>query len=46
MSEKFWYKVARIFIKAGRLPLPVNNAVIEILKDVIDRRTSKLRFIV
>jgi len=32
MSEKLWYKVARTFIKAGRLPLPVNNTVIEILK--------------
>jgi Pyruvate/2-oxoacid:ferredoxin oxidoreductase delta subunit len=35
MSEKLWYKVARTFIKAGRLPLPVNNTVIEILKTLL-----------
>jgi Pyruvate/2-oxoacid:ferredoxin oxidoreductase delta subunit len=35
MSEKFWYKVSRSFIKAGKLPIAVTDTVIEILKNIL-----------
>ena len=41
MSEKLWYKVARVFIKAGRLPLPVTDTVIEILKTILTEDQAK-----
>ena len=35
MSDKLWDKVARKFMKAGSLPFPINDTVIDILKMVI-----------
>jgi Pyruvate/2-oxoacid:ferredoxin oxidoreductase delta subunit len=32
LSEKFWYKVARVMIKAGTFPLPVTDTLIELIK--------------
>lgn len=41
MSEKIWYKVARSFIKAGRLPIAVSDTVIEILKTILTEKQVK-----
>ena len=41
MSEKLWYKVARTFIKAGKLPIPVNDTGIEILKIILNEEQAK-----
>ena len=44
MSE--WFKLARKFVKAGKLPLPINDTVLEILKIVLteDQRDYLLKF--
>jgi Pyruvate/2-oxoacid:ferredoxin oxidoreductase delta subunit len=36
MSDQNYKKAARIIVKAGRLPFPVNETLIEILKYIID----------
>jgi NAD-dependent dihydropyrimidine dehydrogenase PreA subunit len=41
MSEKLWYKTARVFIKAGRLPLPVTDTVIELLKTILTEEQAE-----
>lgn len=41
MSEKLWYKVSRVFIKAGRLPVPITDTVIEILKTILTEDQAK-----
>ncbi len=43
MSEEKYKRAARIIVKAGRLPFPVNDTLIEILKYLIDE--SELDFI-
>jgi Pyruvate/2-oxoacid:ferredoxin oxidoreductase delta subunit len=35
MSEKLWYKVARTIIKAGRFPIPINDTLLKLLKNLI-----------
>jgi len=41
MSEKLWYKVARNFIKAGRLPIRVSDIVIEIMQTLLNEEQAK-----
>ena len=41
MSEKLWYKVARNFIKAGRLPIRVSDTVIEIMQALLTEEQAK-----
>ncbi|MBD3214730.1 MAG: 4Fe-4S dicluster domain-containing protein [Candidatus Lokiarchaeota archaeon] len=41
MTEKLWYKVARTIIKAGNLPFPVNQTLIELLKLLINEEQAK-----
>jgi len=36
LTEKKWYKVARKVIKAGNLPFPLNDTLIELLKFLIN----------
>ncbi|MFX0073345.1 MAG: indolepyruvate ferredoxin oxidoreductase subunit alpha [Candidatus Hermodarchaeota archaeon] len=45
MSEKFWYRVARNFIKAGRLPIRVSDSVIEIVKTLLTEEQARLTLI-
>ncbi|TFG06705.1 MAG: hypothetical protein EU539_06920 [Promethearchaeota archaeon] len=35
MTEKLWYKLARTVIKAGNMPIPINETLIELLKAII-----------
>ena len=35
MSEKIWYKAARMVVNAGNYPFPINETVIELLKILI-----------
>jgi len=41
MNEKIWYKVARSFIKAGKLPIRVSDTIIEILKTIMTEEQAK-----
>ena len=41
MSEKLWNKVARNFIKAGKLPIAVSDTVIEILKTILNEEQAE-----
>jgi len=41
MSEKLWYKVARNFIKAGRLPIRVSDIIIEIMKTLLTEEQAE-----
>ena len=41
MSEKLWYKVARKFIKAGRLPIRVSDIIIEIMQTLLTEEQAK-----
>ena len=41
MSEKLWNKVAQRFMKAGSLPFPINDTIINILKMVITEEQAK-----
>ncbi|MHA1273742.1 MAG: 4Fe-4S binding protein [Promethearchaeota archaeon] len=35
MSEKLWYKVARTIVKAGGMPFPISDTLIELLQLII-----------
>ncbi|MFX1429843.1 MAG: ATP-binding protein [Promethearchaeota archaeon] len=41
MSEKLWYKVARNFIKAGKLPIRVSDIIIEIMQTLLTEEQAK-----
>jgi Pyruvate/2-oxoacid:ferredoxin oxidoreductase delta subunit len=41
MSEKLWYKVARNFIKAGRLPIRVSDIITEIMQTLLTEEQAK-----
>jgi len=43
MSEngRIWYKAARNFVKAGRLPVPITDTVIEIVKTLLNEEQAK-----
>ncbi|MFX1592385.1 MAG: indolepyruvate ferredoxin oxidoreductase subunit alpha [Promethearchaeota archaeon] len=41
MSEKLWYKVARKFIKAGRLPIRVSDTIIEIMQALLTKEQAR-----
>ena len=41
MPEKLWYKVAKRFMKAGSLPFPISDTIIDILKMVITEEQAK-----
>ena len=41
MTEKFWYKVARVIIKAGRMPFPVSDTLIELLQTLMTEEQAK-----
>ncbi|GAG76521.1 unnamed protein product [marine sediment metagenome] len=34
-SEKIWYKAARTIVKAGQLPMVVNETLLELLKMIM-----------
>jgi NAD-dependent dihydropyrimidine dehydrogenase PreA subunit len=36
MSEKVWYKVARNIVKAGEMPFPINESLIDLMKELIN----------
>jgi len=35
MDEKLWYKVSRVIVKAGPMPFPVSETLIELLQEII-----------
>ncbi len=40
-SEKIWYKAARTIVKAGQLPMVVNETLIELLKLIMTEDQAK-----
>ena len=34
-QEKAWYKVARTIVKAGQMPMPISDALIELIQNII-----------
>ena len=40
-SEKIWYKAARTIVKAGQLPMVVNETLIELLKLIMTEEQAK-----
>lgn len=40
-SDKIWYKAARTIVKAGQLPMVVNETLIELLKLIITKDQAK-----
>jgi len=41
MSEKLWYKAARTVVKAGHLPFPISETLIELLKQLMTEEQAK-----
>lgn len=42
MSEKIWEKLARSYIKAGAFPIPVNETMVTILKELLTEAQAEL----
>jgi len=41
MDEKLWYKLSRTIVKAGKMPFPINDTLIELLKTIITEEQAK-----
>ncbi len=41
MTDKFWFNVARTFIKAGVFPVPISDTLIELLQTLITEEQAK-----
>ena len=41
-DEKLWYKVARTIVKAGGIPFPISDSLIEIVKVLINEEQTKI----
>ena len=41
MTDKFWYKVARTIAKSGVFPVPINDALIELLQNLLTYEQAK-----
>ncbi|MFW9821142.1 MAG: hypothetical protein ACFFE5_16175, partial [Candidatus Thorarchaeota archaeon] len=40
-NEKIWYKTARAIVKAGQMPMPVNETLIELLKLIMKEEQAE-----
>ena len=40
-KKRLWYKVARNVVKAGQMPIPVNDTLIELLQILIDEKEAQ-----
>ncbi len=40
MTDKFWYKVARTIVKAGRFPFPISDTLIDLLKNLMNEEQA------
>lgn len=45
MSDKLWYKVARVIIKSGKLPIPIVETFYELLKILLTEEQAKFLLI-
>ena len=39
-NDKFWYKVARRIVKAGQMPMPISESLIELIKSIISEEQA------
>ena len=40
-KDKFWYKVARRIVKAGQMPMPISESLIELIKSIIPEEQAR-----
>ena len=40
-SDKLWYRAARAIVKAGQMPIPINDTLIELLKTIMTEDRAK-----
>ena len=40
-QEKIWYKVARTIVKAGQMPMPISDALIELIQNIITEEQAQ-----
>jgi len=41
LTDKFWYKVARTIVKAGRFPFPISDTLIDLLKNLMNEEQAR-----
>lgn len=41
MTEKLWYKAAQVFIRAGKFPIPLNDTVASMMKELLTEEQAK-----
>ncbi len=41
MNDKFWYKLSRVIVKAGNMPFPITNTLIELLQNIVSKEQAK-----
>ena len=40
MNDNLWYKLSRVIVKAGNMPFPVTDTLIELLQNVISEEEA------
>ena len=40
-DDKLWYKTARALVKAGSMPVPVNDALAALIKEMLTEEQAK-----
>ncbi|MFX0076142.1 MAG: 4Fe-4S binding protein [Candidatus Hermodarchaeota archaeon] len=40
MNDNFWYKLSRVIVKAGNMPFPVTDTLIELLKNILSEEEA------
>ena len=40
-QEKIWYKVARTIVKAGQMPMPISDVLIELIQNIITEEQAQ-----
>ena len=41
MSEQLWYKLARTVAKAGQMPMPINEILLELLQTIMTEEQAE-----
>jgi len=41
MNDKLWYRLSRVIVKAGKMPFPINDTLIELLQNIITERQAE-----
>ena len=41
MDDKLWYRLSRVIVKAGKMPFPINDTLIELLQNIITEEQAE-----